>query len=72
MPGVSSADRVVVHNPGGDVEVALGDPIVLRGAATYVATCGRPLTLIDRQQRERIVLVVSPSLRAVSTTSRCR
>ena len=31
-------DRVVVHNPGGDVEVALGDPIVLRGPAVYVAT----------------------------------
>jgi diaminopimelate epimerase len=30
--------RVVVHNPGGDVEVALGDPIVLSGPATYVAT----------------------------------
>ena len=35
-------DHVVVHNPGGDVEVALGDPIVLSGPATYVATVDVP------------------------------
>ena len=33
---------VVVHNPGGDVEVVLGDPIVLRGPAEYVATVEVP------------------------------
>jgi diaminopimelate epimerase len=35
-------ERVVVHNPGGDVEVTLGDPIVLSGPATYVATVDVP------------------------------
>jgi diaminopimelate epimerase len=36
------SDHVVVHNPGGDVEVTLGDPIVLSGPATYVATVDVP------------------------------
>lgn len=35
-------EHVVVHNPGGDVEVTLGDPIVLSGPATYVATVDVP------------------------------
>ena len=35
-------DHVLVHNPGGDVEVALGDPIVLSGPADYVATVELP------------------------------
>jgi diaminopimelate epimerase len=35
-------ERVVVHNPGGDVEVALGHPIVLRGPARRVATVELP------------------------------
>ena len=30
-------DRVTVHMPGGDVTVVVGDPMVLRGPATYVA-----------------------------------
>jgi diaminopimelate epimerase len=31
-------DRVVVHMPGGDVEVVLGNTITLVGPATYIAT----------------------------------
>jgi diaminopimelate epimerase len=30
-------DRVTVHMPGGDVQVAVGDPMVLRGPSTFIA-----------------------------------
>jgi diaminopimelate epimerase len=34
--------RVVVHMPGGDVEVEVGDPMTLIGPATYVGTVELP------------------------------
>lgn len=35
-------DRVTVHQPGGDVTVQLGDPIVLTGPATYICDVEYP------------------------------
>ena len=34
--------HVVVHNPGGDVTVELGDTVVLIGPAAHVATVAYP------------------------------
>ena len=31
------AERVTVHMPGGDVQVAVGDPMVLRGPSVFIA-----------------------------------